>query len=51
MERARFRPLRLDPLDISMIKRIAREKGVPHTTLMALWLHGKLEHEKSKAGN
>jgi predicted DNA binding CopG/RHH family protein len=40
--------LRLDPFDVSMIKRIAREKGVPHTTLMSLWLHEKVEHEKSK---
>lgn len=39
--------LRLDPYDISMIKRLARKKGVPHTQLMALWLHEKVEHEKN----
>ena len=38
--------LRLDPFDLSMIKRIAREKGIPHTTLMASWLHEKVEREK-----
>ena len=38
--------LRLDPFDISMIKRIARNKGVPHTQLMALWLHEKVEQER-----
>ena len=38
--------LRLDPFDISMIKRIARNKGIPHTQLMALWLHEKVERER-----
>ena len=38
--------LRLDPFDISMIKRLARRKGVPHTQLMAQWLHEKVEQEK-----
>jgi len=38
--------LRLDPYDIAMIKRLARKKGVPHTQLMAFWLHEKVEHEK-----
>ena len=38
--------LRLDPFDISMIKRLARKKGIPHTQLMALWLHEKIEQEK-----
>jgi predicted DNA binding CopG/RHH family protein len=38
--------LRLDPFDISMIKRIARKKGIPHTQLMALWLHEKVDQEK-----
>jgi len=37
--------LRLDPFDISMIKRIARNKGIPHTQLMALWLHEKAVQE------
>lgn len=38
--------VRLDPYDISMIKRFARKKGIPHTQLMALWLHEKIEQEK-----
>ncbi len=38
--------LRLDPFDISMIKRLARRKGVPHTQLIAQWLHEKVEQEK-----
>jgi hypothetical protein len=38
--------LRLDPFDISMIKRIARNKGIPHTQLMVLWLHEKVAQER-----
>jgi predicted DNA binding CopG/RHH family protein len=38
--------VRLDPYDISMIKRLARKKGIPYTQLMALWLHEKIEQEK-----
>jgi hypothetical protein len=38
--------LRLDPFDISMIKRLARKKGITHTQLMALWLHERIEEEK-----
>jgi len=30
--------LRMDTFDLSMIKRLARNKGVPHTQLMAIWL-------------
>ena len=41
--------LRLDPFDISMIKRIARTKGIPHTHLMALWPHEKVEQEREGA--
>ena len=39
--------LRMDPFDISMIKRLARKKGVPHTQLMAMWLRERIEREKS----
>ena len=39
--------LRLDPFDLSMAKRIARKKGIPHTQLMALWLHERIGKEKS----
>lgn len=38
--------LRLDPFDLSMVKRIARKKGIPHTQLIALWLHERIEREK-----
>jgi len=38
--------LRMDPFDISMIKRLARKKGVPHTQLMAMWLRERIEREK-----
>ncbi len=38
--------LRMDPFDLSMIKRLARKKGVPHTQLMAMWLRERVEKEK-----
>lgn len=38
--------LRMDPFDISMIKRFARKKGVPHSQLMAMWLRERIEREK-----
>ncbi|MFC1534122.1 hypothetical protein ACFLZG_01495 [Thermodesulfobacteriota bacterium] len=38
--------LRMDPFDISMIKRLARKKGVPHSQLMAMWLRERIEREK-----
>jgi len=38
--------LRMDPFDLSMVKRLARKKGVPHTQLMAIWLHERIEREK-----
>jgi len=38
--------LRIDPFDLSMIKRLARKKGVPHTQLMAMWLRERIESEK-----
>ena len=41
--------LRLDPFDISMIKRLARKKGIPYTQLMALWLHEKIDQERKSA--
>jgi hypothetical protein len=39
--------LRLDPFDVSMVKRIASRKGVPFTQLMPMWLHEKIEGETS----
>ena len=41
--------LRIDPLDLSMVKRIARRKGIPFTQLMSIWLHEKVEQEKMEA--
>jgi len=38
--------LRLDPFDLSMLKRIANRKGIPFTQLMSMWLHEKIEGEK-----
>ena len=43
--------IRLDPFDISMVKRLARKKGVPHTQLMATWLHERIEQEKEVSPN
>ncbi len=37
---------RMDPFDISMVKRLARKKGVPYTQLMAMWLRERIEREK-----
>ncbi len=41
--------LRLDPFDISLLKRIARKKGIPYTQLVAIWLHERIEQEKKAA--
>ena len=41
--------IRMDPFDISMVKRLARKKGIPHTQLMAAWLHERIEQEKDSA--
>lgn len=41
--------LRIDPFDLSMLKRIARRKGIPFTQLMSMWLHEKIEQEKIEA--
>ena len=41
--------LRMDPFDISIIKRLALKKGIPHTQLMALWLHEKIDQERKSA--
>ena len=39
--------IRVDPFDLSMAKRIARQKGVPFTQLMSMWLHERIEQEKN----
>jgi len=41
--------LRIDPFDLSMLKRIARRKGIPFNQLMSMWLHEKIEEEKAEA--
>jgi len=38
--------IRMDLFDIAMIKRLARKKGIPHSQLIALWLHERVEQEK-----
>jgi len=51
VQRPARRPVsvRLDPFDVSMIKRLARRKGIPHSQLMAIWLHERIEQEKMSA--
>jgi len=39
--------VRLDPFDIAMLKRIARKKGIPFSQLMSMWLHEKIDQEKT----
>jgi predicted DNA binding CopG/RHH family protein len=41
--------VRLDPFDLSLLKRISRRKGIPFSQLMSMWLHEKIEQEKSKS--
>ncbi len=43
--------VRIDPLDLSMLKRIARRKGVPFTQLMSMWVHEKVVQEQGQAGS
>ncbi|MBM4330713.1 MAG: hypothetical protein FJ117_05705 [Deltaproteobacteria bacterium] len=38
--------LSLDPVDISMAKRIARRKGISFTHLISMWLHERINQEK-----
>jgi hypothetical protein len=38
--------LPIDPFDQALLKRLAREKEFPHTQLMAMWLHERIEQEK-----
>jgi predicted DNA binding CopG/RHH family protein len=42
--------VRLDPFDLALLKRIARNKGLPFTQLMSMWLHEKVEQEKTRTG-
>lgn len=38
--------VRLDPRDISMLKRVARRKGIPYSQLVAIWVHERIEEER-----
>ncbi len=42
--------VRIDPFDLSMLKRMARHKGIPFTQLMSMWLHERIEEEKTRLG-
>lgn len=42
--------VRLDPFDLALLKRIARNKGLPFTQHMSMWLHEKVGQEKTRAG-
>ena len=42
--------LRMDPLDVSMLKRFARRKGIPYSQLMVMWLHERIEEERERGG-
>jgi predicted DNA binding CopG/RHH family protein len=43
--------LRIDPFDLALLKRLARKKGLPHTQLMAMWLHERIEKERNGHGD
>jgi hypothetical protein len=38
--------VRMDPFDLALLKRLVRKKGLPHTQLMAMWLHERIQQEK-----
>lgn len=40
--------LRVDPFDLAIAKRMARRKGIPFTQLLSMWIHEKVEQEKSQ---
>lgn len=41
--------VRLDPKDLALLKRYARSKGIPHSQLIALWIHERLSQEQEEA--
>jgi len=43
--RQRAVSVKLDERDITRLKRIAREKGIGHTTLIRLWIKEKLKEQ------
>ena len=40
--------VRVDTFDLAMLKRLARKKGLPPSQLMAMWLHERIEKEKTE---
>ena len=40
--------VRLDPRDVSLLKRFARRKGITYSQLIAQWLHERIREVKSK---
>ena len=43
--RQRAVSVRLDERDIALLKRIAKEKGIGHTTLIRMWIKEKLKEQ------
>lgn len=39
--------VRIDPYDISWLKRFARRIGIPYSQLIGMWLHERIEKEKT----
>jgi len=43
--------VRLDPQDIFLLKRLARRQGIPHSQLIAQWVHERVVREtRRRAG-
>ncbi len=43
--------VRLDPQDIFLLKRLARRRGIPHSQLLAQWVHERvLKEARRRAG-
>lgn len=43
--------VRLDPQDIFLLKRLARRQGIPHSQLLAQWIHERvLKEARRRAG-
>ena len=37
--------VRLDPGDVFLLRRIARQKGIPHSQLLSQWVHERVAQE------
>jgi len=42
--------VRLDPRLIDLLKKVAREKGIGHTTLVRMWVLEKLKEHQAEEG-